>query len=227
MQNTLSIFDDRSDEIKFYFSIMLKMENPDPNISMMGNSRFYKIMKSNFLLMLYNLVEACVVSGMVEIYEKLKNNNCSYGQVIRQIQQVWYKHKINEIYTPTTGRKTYEKRVEEIIESIIANQPIVISKNALDVSGNLDAKKIKDICDRHGIRYRLTTEGESLERVKKERNKLAHGESSFGDCAKDLTISDLEKIKNEVISFLREILNAMETYYDQQLYKASGCSQEK
>ena len=31
-------------------------------------------MKSNLLLMLYNLVEACVVSGMMEIYEDLKND---------------------------------------------------------------------------------------------------------------------------------------------------------
>ena len=44
--------------------------------------------------MLYNLVEACIVSGMMEIYEDLKNDNCSYNQVIREIQDIWSKYKI-------------------------------------------------------------------------------------------------------------------------------------
>ena len=80
MQNTMSIFNDRKEEIEFYFSVMVEIDNDNPNIQMIDNTRFYKIMKSNFLLMLYNLVEACIVSGMMEIYEDLGNNNCSYNQ---------------------------------------------------------------------------------------------------------------------------------------------------
>ena len=97
MQNTLSIFADRKQEIEFYFSVMVEIDNGNPNIQTVDNTRFYKIMKSNFLLMLYNLVEACIVSGMMEIYEDLKNDNCSYNQVIREIQDIWSKYKINEI----------------------------------------------------------------------------------------------------------------------------------
>ncbi|WP_315266246.1 MAE_28990/MAE_18760 family HEPN-like nuclease [Selenomonas noxia] len=222
MQNTLDIFSDRRAEIEFYFSVMFEIENSESNIHITDTSRFYKIMKSNLLLMLYNLVEACIVSGMLEIYEDLRTSHYSYNQVISKIQKVWYKHKIKEIYTPTTERKTYENRVQEIIDNITTNQSIVISKNALDISGNLDAKKIKDICDKHGIHYRLTSKGESLERVKRDRNQLAHGDLSFSDCAKDLTIIDLENIKNEVISFLKEILDGMKNYYDQKLYKATS-----
>ena len=176
-------------------------------------------MKSNFLLMLYNLVEACIVSGMMEIYEDLKNDGCSYNQVIREIQEIWSKYKINEIYGPATERVAYENRIQQIIQDITTNSPIILSKDALGISGNLNAKKIKDICDRHRIRYRLSTRGESLERVKRERNNLAHGDVSFSDCARDLTISDLENIKDEVILFLSGILDGMKNYYDQKLYK--------
>lgn len=221
MQNTLSIFDDRKQEIDFYFSVMIEIDNGNPNIHTIDNTRFYKIMKSNFLLMLYNLVEACIVSGMMEIYEDLKNDNCSYNQVIREIQEIWYKYKINEIYGPATERIAYENRVQQIIENITTNAPIILAKDALGISGNLNAKKIKEICDKHKIRYRLATSGASLERVKRERNSLAHGDVSFSDCARDLTIGDLENIKDEVILFLTGILDGMKNYYDQKLYKLS------
>lgn len=221
MQNTLSIFDERKQEIDFYFSVMIEIDNGNPNIHTIDNTRFYKIMKSNFLLMLYNLVEVCIVSGMMEIYEDLKNDNCSYNQVIREIQEIWYKYKINEIYGPATERIAYENRVQQIIENITTNAPIILAKDALGISGNLNAKKIKEICDKHKIRYRLATSGASLERVKRERNSLAHGDVSFSDCARDLTIGDLENIKDEVILFLTGILDGMKNYCDQKLYKLS------
>lgn len=219
MQNTMVIFNDRKQEIEFYFSVMVEIDNNNPDIHTIDNVHFYKIMKSNFLLMLYNLVEACIVSGMMEIYEDLGSNNCSYNQVIHEIQDIWSKYKINEIYGPATERVAYENRIKQIILDITTNAPIILSKDALGISGNLNAKKIKDICDKHRIRYRLATQGESLERVKRERNSLAHGDVSFSDCARDLTISDLKNIKDEVILFLTGILDGMKSYYNQKLYK--------
>ena len=201
---------------------MVEIDNGSANINTIDNRRFYKIMKSNFLLMLYNLVEACIVSGMMEIYEDLKNNGCSYNQVIREIQDIWSKFKINEIYGSATGRTAYENRVRQIIQDITTNAPIVLSKDALGISGNLNARKIKEICDKHRIRYRLQNQGESLERIKRERNSLAHGDVSFSDCARDLTINDLESIKDEVEQFLQDILNGMKDYYDQKLYKENN-----
>lgn len=152
MQNTLGIFEDRKEEINFYYSIMIEIESAEGRIETIDNNRLIKIMKSNLLLMLYNLVEACVVSGMMEIYEDLKNDGCSYSSVISEIQNIWAKHEINEIYGPTTERSAYESRVQRIIQNIISGSPIMLSRDALGISGNLNAKKIKEICDRHRIR---------------------------------------------------------------------------
>jgi hypothetical protein len=85
MQNTMSIFNDRKQEIEFYFSVMVEIDNENPDIHTIDNTRFYKIMKSNFLLMLYNLVEACIVSGMMEIYEDLVNNNLPQDELRMRI----------------------------------------------------------------------------------------------------------------------------------------------
>lgn len=219
MQNTLGIFEDRKEEINFYYSIMIEIESADGHIETIDNNRLVKIMKSNLLLMLYNLVEACVVSGMMEIYEDLKNDRCSYNSVISEIQNIWAKNEINEIYGPTTERIAYENRVQRIIQNITSESPIILSRDALGVSGNLNAKKIKEICDRHRIRYRLETRGELLERVKLERNNLAHGDVSFSDCARNLSLSDLETIKNEVFLFIDGILKGMTDYYIGKQYR--------
>lgn len=219
MQNTMDIFYDRKKEIEFYFSILIDIYNGNSAMHTIDNSRFCKIMKSNFILMLYNMIEACVVSGMMEIYENLKNDNCSYNQVIHEIQDIWSKCKINEIYGKATGKAAYENRVQQIIQDITTNSPIILSKDALGISGNLDAKKIKSICDKHKIRYCLEASGESLEKIKRKRNSLAHGDVSFSECARDIPVSDLEDIKNEVIKFLTGILNGMKNYYDNKLYK--------
>lgn len=97
MNNTFSLFEDRTSEIEFYYSILLDIENNTGKIQTIDNSKFFRILKSNFLLMLYNLIEACVVSGMLEIYESLKQSESSYNELIDAIQQLWSNSLISNI----------------------------------------------------------------------------------------------------------------------------------
>lgn len=76
----------------------------------------------------------------------------------------------------------------------------------------------------HKIRYHLQLKGEKLELVKRERNNLAHGDVSFSDCARDLTIGDLTQIKRETIIFISDILAGMKKYYDEKQYKIRAIS---
>ena len=46
-------------------------------------------------------------------------------------------------------------------------------------------------------------------RIKKE---------SFSRCARDLTLADLEGIKDTVLLFISEILTGMDKYYDEKQY---------
>lgn len=57
-----------------------------------------------------------------------------------------------------------------------------------------------------------------MKTVKEKRQHLAHGDESFGDCARDMTLSQLEHIKDEVIRFIKAILEGMKDYYDNRLY---------
>ena len=187
------VLDDRKSEIEFYYSVMVDFDNNTNVLQTVDNQRFFRIMKSNFLLMLYNLVEATFTTGMLEIYDQLKSDECSYANVIDEIQNIWRDYKIKDT-------------------------PLVLSKSMMGINGNLNAKQIKAICDKHRIRYCVSDDSLVLEKVKKKRNSLAHGDESFSVCARDLTISDLETIKDTVIQFISEIVVGMETYCDEKQY---------
>ena len=214
MNSTFILYEGRVNEIEFYYSIMVEIDNNSENIKTIDNRRFLRVLKSNFLLMLYNLVEACIVSGMMEIYESLRNNNPSYSSLIDEIRILWSNYEISKIYDSSAGKTSYEKRVQDVIEQVITNQPIMLYKETLGISGNLDARVIRKICDKHRIRYVASDDNGYLKIVKDKRNDLAHGDVSFGDCARDMTLNDLEHIKDEVTNFIQGILVGMKLYFD-------------
>lgn len=219
MIQTHEVYNNRKEEIEFYYSVMVDAEDETKDVlNTIDNQLFFRIMKSNFLLMLYNLVEATFTTGMLEIYDKLKQENCTYSSVIDEIQKIWRDYKVKEVYKPDSPLVTYTNRVKSIVTDITQNTPIALSRSMLGINGNLNAKQIKDICDKHRIRYRVIDDQLMLEKVKIKRNSLAHGDESFSWCARDLTLSDLETIKDIVLKFICDILDGMDNYYDGRQY---------
>ena len=220
MYNTLSIFEERKRELELYYSIMLDIDNDSPKIQTIDNSAFFKILKSNFILMLYNLIEACIVSGILEIYEELKQDGCSYYDVIEEIRKLWRNRQVSNVYAPTSKRQTYEKKVNDIIKTITDKVPITLNREELkSVGGNLDDKAIMSICDKHRIRYVVDDSSEKLRTVRIRRNSLSHGNMSFSDCGRDFTLGDLREIQDSVIKFMQSILDGMKAYYESHGFK--------
>lgn len=219
MNDTLSIFEKRKKEIEFYYSVLVDIDSKGKDVvNTIDNRLFFRIMKSNFLLMLYNVVEATVTTGMLEIYEQLKNDGCTYSSLITEMQNIWRDYKVKEVYSSSSQLKTYINRVEDIVSSIINETPVIFNKNMLDINGNLNAKRIKELCDKHRIRYRVINDEMKLEKVRKKRNSLAHGDESFSDCARDITVNDLEELKDTIFCFLTGIMTGMKKYYDEKQY---------
>ena len=220
MHNTISIFEDRKRELELYYSIMYDIDNGKPTIQTIDNSTFFKILKSNFILMLYNLIEACTVSGILEIYEELQQDGCSYNAVIDEIQNIWRSRQISNVYVQTASKATYDNKVKEIISSITSNVPIVLTREELkSFGGNLDDRRIMALCDKHKIRSGAKGDSQKLRIVRQKRNDLAHGDVSFSDCARDYTLSDLYEIKDAVVEFMQSIIDGMQKYYADHGYR--------
>lgn len=229
MNRTIMLFDERKIEIEFYYSILQDIDTSSGRISTVDNARFERILKSNFLLMLYNLIEACITTGFIEIYEAIENHGNTYVELIGEFQRIWSDYKISEPSENTANQGTYKKVVRSILADILLNKPlefetsdqIKFTKNILRISGNLDARAIRDLLNDHNITFTDKTDKPKMLIVKRKRNQLAHGEESFGDSARDFTVSDLEEFKDEVLGFINNVLTTMKEYYDNKRYLSS------
>lgn len=228
METTISVYNQRKDEIELYFSAINELygviDSIDDEEKMdFHKDEFIKILKSNILIMIYNLVESSVMGGILEIYEELKSQNLSYQTVSNEIKKIWFSFIFNQVYDKTAHYNSYKDKASQMISSILGNEPIVLDRKAADISGNLDAEKIRQVCSSHGISFNIPSNcqgGFVLGDVKEKRNQLAHGTLSFVECGRNYTINDLEKIKNDTNIFLEALLNDMKIYYDNQKYKA-------
>ncbi len=224
MQTTINTFDDRVSEISLYYVGLKELyDSKSQNNSGQGyyNDDFLKILKSNALIMIYNLVESTIMGGIIEIYDALQQHGISYNQVRQEIQDIWFSFKFNQVYDKSAHYNSYREKAVEIINSILSGDTLVLDRKATNISGNLDAQKIRQVCNEHGISYQTDPAcrgGVVLTDVKNKRNDLAHGTLSFVECGRDYSFDDLDKTKTETILFLRGILDGMKDYYDHQLY---------
>ncbi|WP_170236366.1 MAE_28990/MAE_18760 family HEPN-like nuclease [Streptococcus hyovaginalis] len=157
----------------------------------------FKSMKSNATIMLYNLVEACVRITMSDYYEKFNNSHQSYSQTIEKLRRLWIRYSARMF-----NESNVSKNVFEMIENVM-NDEYRISldfEKHFSLSGNADLREIKSILEIHGIEYNseeFKNYGGALKSVKDMRNSLAHGNISFEENGKGLTVADIDKYKKE------------------------------
>jgi len=227
MITTMQIYETRKVEIELCYSILLDLrldEQPHGGtvtIDRAHTELFAPILKSNILLMLYNLVEACITTGFVEIYDSIKDSGLAYKDLIEAIRNIWLNFEIGQSRTATSTTTTYEKKVQGIISRVISGGSIILTKDALAISGNLDARAIRKLLDDHAITNTDRTDKFHILLVKNKRNALAHGIDSFGESARDITISQLTDIKDEVLNFIYSVIKCMKSYYDGKEYRLS------
>lgn len=225
MITTARIYETRKAEIELCYSILLDLQlDEQPHggtvaIDKTHTEQFAPILKSNILLMLYNLVEACVTTGFVEIYDSIKDSCLAYKDLIEAIRNIWSNFEIGQSRTATATTTTYEKKVQGIIAKVISGGSIVLTKDALAISGNLDARTIRQLLDDHAINVTDRTDKFHMLLVKRKRNDLAHGIDSFGESARDISISQLSEIKDEVLIFMSSVITCMKSYYDGREYR--------
>ena len=79
-------------------------------------------------------------------------------------------------------------------------------------SGNLDSKKICSIFSKYGIVFNERIR--ELQTIKDYRNKLAHGEISFEECGREISIQQIEVINQKVSGYINNAINAIEDFID-------------
>ena len=230
MRRAMEIFEERVQELDLFFENLkrlsgsemdLSASNPFGDLPIVIDNDFIKILKASSILIIYNMVESAVRGGILIIYETISTDRLTYEDACDEIRKIWIDANFRKIFTPTANWNSAKDRATRLIEEAIGRTVMELGTEAVPMGGNLDAREIRRICSEHGISQHAD-QGDNLRVVKTERNALAHGDKSFGECGREYGISDLERIKNEAVVFVRKILDNMNAYLVQKRYEESA-----
>ncbi len=219
MRDVIRVFHERKGEIDLYFEFLEDLMINNAQLAFSDNTKknlnpaLSKILRANGFLLIYNVVESCISQGIEAIYLDIINKGIDYNSINSNIQR-----EIIGNIKSNINANTFITQVNDITIDIIGQYPRKI------FSGNLDAKKIREIAEKYGFSHqtdaRATKNGAKLLTVKEKRNHLAHGDVSFQECGKEYTIQQMVEIKDEVIKYLEEILGNIEQFLLQEEYRS-------
>jgi hypothetical protein len=228
----LADFKDRVREVDLYFKMLKSLDNDEISI-VHGTARqvvprgappadWGPMLKGASYLVLYNLVEGFIRRGFQEMFDSIKADALSAIELTELLRKQWIEQRNRTVSAFDGSPKVYMKIANTLLEEIVAKKAAELHREYLPISGNLDAQVIRDVCDGHGVPYKVPKTakgGASLATVKSKRNSLAHGNESFQDCGKLLTAAELIKAKNEVVVFTRSILGHLAKFATKRKYK--------
>ncbi|WP_094672429.1 MAE_28990/MAE_18760 family HEPN-like nuclease [Hydrocoleum sp. CS-953] len=127
------------------------------------------------------------------------------------------RHELKKIVIQNLKRINPDKVLQKIEDISVDIITAGFDKEEL-FSGNIDAQKIKATAKEYGFSAKTKTDSSDLLTVKNNRNDLAHGIKSFAEVGKDKSADELIKIQKKVVKYLRQILENIQMYIDNQEY---------
>jgi hypothetical protein len=179
-------------------------------------SELVKTLKANGFLLLYNLVESTMRNAIEAIYDEFRTTGVCFDKIKPNIK-ITILQNLQNCFKNYSAKNLHSKITQISIDIITAT-----FEREKIFSGNVDAKVIRDIADKYGFSHctdcSKTKNGQNLLVVRETRNDLAHGIKSFEEVGRDKTIDELLEIKQEVIEYLRQILQNIQQYLDNKEY---------
>lgn len=182
-----------------------------------------RILKANFFVIYYNTVEAAISEGMNYIYDSIENRPSIYLEMNRNLRKLFVKDTLRQTLGSSLDRGRIYDESMHCIDRVVSGKPVSYNRSDKRAAGNLNADRIRDICDLFGVSKatpRNSKGGVDLGIVLKNRNSLAHGDATFTEVGRDYSVSDLRDIRRRSASFVRSIVRNMEHFADHEKYLA-------
>lgn len=223
MKTTKNEYTKRLNEVTLYFETIKLLDNGDCSIICKDinggtiektiDGELAKIMKANGFLLLYNLIEATIRSSISAILNSISTDKLTFKLLSDNLKKLWIDQEISK----TKDISKFKEKVSELSEKILNDKLLEFSNECVNISGNIDAQRIREIAKKFG--YLEPKDGRSLQTIKDKRNQLAHGEFTFSDIGKNYSVNDLIDYKSEVVTFIENVLNNVEIYINTKGYK--------
>jgi hypothetical protein len=222
MDDFSQIFEERLKEIKSYLELLDGLEQQvqqgTPKFGDDGKKitpQQQKILYSSVYLQLYSLVEA-TIAGCISVFcQEIINKKYCPRQLSIKIRSEWVR-----FVARTHADVTYDNRLKNVLNLCdVLLEPISALEIEKGGGGNWDDQEIYKLIQRLGLSFTISRKVEAdvkkpfrdgkgaLALIKYLRNKLAHGNISFVECAEDITVADLRVLTDITASYLREVVN--------------------
>jgi uncharacterized protein YutE (UPF0331/DUF86 family) len=178
-------------------------------------------LKANIVLMLYNAIESTLTKSLERIHEKIKEKQlkyCDLRKEIKKILAIYYGYSMEKSGNVNSAME-YALQLADFINGDICfniSYKELVQKYPM-YSGNLDSREIITVLKRYGIVYEEHCS--ELKTIKDDRNKLAHGEDSFEEIGRSLSIPQLEEMSYRTFEYLEKMVREIECYLDEEKYR--------
>jgi hypothetical protein len=227
-----NVFEQRFLEITSYLEFLQAIEaearSGPPRLGKTGppiTAQQQRILYSAIFLQLYNLVEATIVKCLDGVTEApLRAEMWVPGDLTKNLRREWVRVKAR-----THVELNHDNRLDHALslcEHLIDALPVSGFNVEAGGGGNWDDNAIEEIASRLGFKLCVSQATYSAVKrqfrddlgplgfIKKLRNSLAHGSISFAESGENFTVADLRDLTDRTASYLREVINAFETYID-------------
>lgn len=229
MSDLREFFEERKNEVNIYFEFInpIGIDNSrnktikyDSQNKLTTTNELKQVLKSNGIMILYNLIEGVVSKSLEEIIDCINDQEIKYCDL---------KPGFKRIILKSTSKKTTKDFEEKNIDLVNFIDSICQEVFNLELNqdnkkilsgggGNIDAKYIRDNIAKK-LHIRFSRNEDCLVTIKNDRNHLAHGSKSYITCSQNKTLNEIKKQKTKVFKYLNHYVNAIDKYVDTEQYK--------
>lgn len=222
-------FNDRVVDINAYFDLLSfedavetyknkPITNSDQGQQLLVNNTMQKCMRANAIIMLYNLVESTFSNCVQLIYDAISDEHLTYNDVSHKLRKVW----IDLAFDPQWHIDAVRRHTKDYADNL-STAVLSYSEMPAGTSGNLDFPKMVEISEKFDINFghvlNVDDVKTTLQYLKKNRNDLAHGNTTFSFVGSNVSLTELSDHKNHTISFLQHCIGVYSQYVHQKKYK--------
>lgn len=174
------------------------------------NATARKALRASIYLLTYNMIEAIATKSVQAIFDHFASSKTSFDDVRDEVK----------LFILTQAKKQAPSKLAPQLVQLSTD----ILQFAFDAeslfSGNIDARRLRKTAGQLGYSERTLGRNDHLKLIKDNRNDLAHGDKTFVEIGRDVSINDLRSHVASAIWYMRSVLNNVSEYLQKQQYLA-------
>lgn len=213
MRGVIADLEDRNNSI---LCLLEHVENLSEN---KGKVDIIVILKSSIFIAIYNNTEATLYACFEKIHSILSQKK--YIELPANLKTMMLKYSFGKKSTVSMSDKfLVDKEERNLIlkEAKFPDLSDYLRRQSL-FSGNIDVRKINDLCKSYGISKQTPSirDSHNMLWVKNKRNKIAHGEQSMLDGGKGIKNIELKNAYTSTDLILRTFISSCDDFISKKI----------